>query len=70
VAADRSAAQGRVCSKCGGEDILVRWHTGGRYGTGGCGYYAKVVQPSEHLHCTCRSCQYEWAEDTLDNLAA
>jgi len=61
----------RRCVKCGGEDILVRWHPGhGRYGTGGCGFHAKVVVYSEHLHCTCRTCQYEWGEDTLDNLAA
>jgi hypothetical protein len=50
-----------ACAKCRGEDILVRWHThGGRYGEGGCGYYAKVIEYGEHLHYTCRTCQYEW----------
>lgn len=51
-----------ICSKCSGEEILVRWHkTGGRYGgDGSCGYYAQVVETGEHMHFTCRTCQYEW----------
>lgn len=63
-----SAAPVRECVKCGGTDILVRWHRGGLYGLTGCGYGAKVVDPVEHLHATCRTCQYEWLEDTLDAL--
>jgi len=51
--------------------VLIRWHAGhGRYGTGGCGAFAQVVCYSEHLHVTCRTCQYEWAEDCADALGA
>ena len=55
------------CAKCGSDDINTSWHQGhGRYGSGGCGFYAKVVVYVEHLHRTCRNCQFEWADDTLD----
>ena len=54
------------CAKCGGGDILTRWHTGGRYGVAGCGYGAKIVKTGEHLHRTCRTCQYEWTEKCAD----
>lgn len=63
------SAADRKCPKCEGADVLIRWHKGvGRYGEGGCGYFAKVVVYGEHLHVTCRTCQYEWAEDCLDAL--
>lgn len=66
MGADHEATESS-CVKCGGNDILTRWHPGhGRYGTNGCGYYAKVVVYVEHLHRTCRTCQYEWADETLD----
>ena len=71
VSDQRSAATERVCPKCGSAEALVRWHPGkGRYGDGGCGFFAKVVGYSEHLHVTCRTCQYEWMEDSLDALTA
>ena len=56
----------RVCSKCGEDDIVIRWHAKG--GSSECGYFAKVKVYGEHLHATCRTCQFEWGEDTLDNL--
>ena len=59
----------RACPKCEGADVFVRWHKGeGQYGSGGCGHAAKVVDFSEHLHVTCKTCQYEWVEDCTDAL--
>lgn len=57
-----------ACSKCGSDDILIRWHTGGRgrYGHGGCGYYANAVCATEHMHYTCRTCQHDWTGSPLD----
>ena len=48
-----------VCPKCSCGDVGVAWHENDRF-PAGCGSMARVRNPSEHLHYTCRRCQYEW----------
>jgi predicted nucleic-acid-binding Zn-ribbon protein len=58
------------CVKCGSTDINTSYHRS--YGmsilAGGCGW-TNLRGHGEHLHKTCRNCQYEWAEATLDAVA-
>lgn len=70
---ERPAVRG--CVKCGGDDLLIRWHGAGAYHRSRTGaschsdYGEWHGNPTgEHLHVTCRTCQFDWFEDTLDNL--
>lgn len=56
------------CQKCGGTDVLVRYHPdaswkGCRTATG----QKFSWRNTEHLHMTCRTCQWDWCEATKDS---
>ena len=53
---------GRVCEKCGGGEIIVRWHAG-YYVTGRshrCGLGDREQPEGEHLHYRCDLCHFDW----------
>lgn len=50
-----------TCPKCEHNNIDVKWHDGKN-----CGLFAKVKEYFEHLHYTCRQCEYEWITETID----
>lgn len=53
---------GSVCEKCGGDEIMVRWHAGyyvtGKYDR--CGIGDRDQPKGEHLHYRCDLCRYDW----------
>lgn len=57
------------CSKCGADDLLVRYHKPGcadpncRCAT--CNYNDHARRHDEHLHVYCRGCGYDWEQDVL-----
>jgi hypothetical protein len=53
-----------ACTKCGGKDIYTSYHTS-EYGTHGCLYGSHSKRDSPHLHKYCRTCSYDWCEDTV-----
>jgi DNA-directed RNA polymerase subunit M/transcription elongation factor TFIIS len=61
------------CPKCGGNDVLVRWHRAqarGDFWTT-CEQKRSVLDSDrpksaeEHLHYHCRRCQYDWIGPVL-----
>ena len=60
------------CPKCASEDINTAWHgPGGSHRTrrhSKCSRYAEDwgKPEEEHLHYTCRNCQYAWTGVTAD----
>ena len=56
------------CTKCGSNDIRVRWHKGGyeSRGINCCGRYDKNKQNSEHLHYYCDCCLFDWVGPVLE----
>ena len=54
-----------TCPKCGAGEPMIRFHTG-RYGNGGCSYYAPASAAGQHLHLTCRTCLHEQIRAPLD----
>lgn len=65
---------GSACVKCGGEDILVRFHRRGcalpQCSCSTCTYDSHEKRHDEHLHCVCRSCGFDWTRDVLTASAA
>lgn len=64
------------CAKCGGRDINKRFHKSKpewRYDNPECNVgFLKPHQNrnSEHIHCFCRVCGFDWCEDTEEQKAA
>lgn len=52
-----------TCIKCGGDAIHMSYHRGARY----CLWGSHADGSGEHLHYTCRTCQYDWSCPTLDS---
>ena len=52
------------CVKCGGHEIGTRWHQGG-YGSPHHMRCSSTEQNAsgEHLHRTCQTCGYNWADE-------
>jgi hypothetical protein len=65
---------GIACMKCGGTDILTRYHKSGKDCWDGC--CCEYCLPGElkgieeHLHRTCRTCQYDWRDPCNKALGA
>lgn len=61
------------CPKCGGTDLYVVFHKQGceRPGCGcaTCQYGSHAKEHREHLHVSCRRCQFDWVAPTLEQLA-
>lgn len=55
------------CPKCGSRKIRVRWHHGGYslMGKNVCGQYDAGHKASEHLHCYCQTCLFDWSAAPL-----
>jgi DNA-directed RNA polymerase subunit M/transcription elongation factor TFIIS len=51
-----------ACRKCGSEAIATSWHLSDN----DCPYQARLRDAGEHLHRTCRTCGFYWADATLD----
>ena len=55
------------CPKCGNNDISVSWHKDDN----DCGWTwwrnGRGTVQGEHLHYTCRRCQYSWIGPTADS---
>ena len=57
------------CRKCGSEDCLTEYHKSDMDRAGGNNYSCRHDERNfkgEHLHRTCRNCQYEWSDMCLD----
>ena len=52
------------CIKCGSTNIAVEYHKGRVIGYFN---YNNPCSEEEHLHFTCRTCQYDWMDETEDN---
>ena len=57
------------CPKCGWTDVGVTWH-GETAILSSCGRWACPGRAEEHLLCTCRRCQYAWAEPVDEDIGA
>ena len=59
-----------LCPKCGGEDLYVTFHKQGcrdpHCGCATCVYRSHAKEHREHLHVTCRGCQFDWTSPTLE----
>lgn len=58
-----------TCKKCGSEESTTVYHIA--YPSAPiCGYNcdprSRNMSKKEHLHKTCRTCNYDWIIDTLD----
>ena len=61
----------KVCSKCGHDDIHVRYE--GPIEWDPCWYDRKYSPPGkwpehEYLHHTCKKCGYDWPEDVVAHM--
>jgi len=52
------------CIKCGCTDIGTSYHSS----IYSCRWGNHNREDDEHLHLTCRKCQYDWCEPTKDQL--
>jgi len=64
--------QKRQCCKCGSEDIVLTYVGKDDYyfhrSERDAGLNIKEKSDKEFMLCHCKTCHYEWNEDTLDNL--
>lgn len=58
-----------VCVKCRGTDISTTFHKGAGYydGCGGSVKRRHSMRDGEHLHRTCRTCQWDWCDPPADS---
>jgi hypothetical protein len=57
---------GLRCEKCGSQNIGTRWHASGRH----CSWFQRYDRAlGEHLHRTCRCCEFHWADAVLGRIA-
>lgn len=63
-----------ACPKCGNTDLYVVFHKQGCSDElclcVNCYYVSHAQEHREHLHVTCRRCQFDWAAPTLEQLQA
>jgi hypothetical protein len=52
------------CIKCGSNNIITVYHESSRK----CGYNSFNKKSKEHLHYTCKNCNYDWTGSTLEQL--
>lgn len=50
------------CEKCGGTDIGTAYHKAHALSWYDCSYSSHTKRSSEHLHHTCRTCQWDWCD--------
>jgi len=66
--------KGDSCPKCGLKDLYVVFHAQGCTKPGCdcsvCLYDSHAKEHREHLHVTCRFCQFDWIRPTLEQAVA